>query len=111
MTQNQPLHTLRDGRLKAALWENSNADKEAYYTVTLSKLYEDRNGKLQETSSFSASELLRISELAREAHGIIRDIRRDRSLDRQQTASQEQGPSRGSLPSRFAGRKGPSMDM
>lgn len=53
---NQPLETLRDGRLKATLWENQG-ENGTYHTVCLAKVYEDREGKLQEKSSFSAGEL------------------------------------------------------
>ncbi len=56
-TSNQPLETFRDGRLKATVWENQG-DSGPYHTVTLSKVYEDKEGKLQETHSFTGSELL-----------------------------------------------------
>jgi hypothetical protein len=79
---NKPLDTLRDGRLKATIWENDGQNG-PYHTVTLAKVYEDQQGKLQETSSFSGGELLRIAELARESHAYVRDLRRERTLDRQ----------------------------
>ncbi|SMD04531.1 hypothetical protein [Primorskyibacter flagellatus] len=78
---NSPIETLRDGRLKASLWLNEN-DKGSYYTVSLAKVYEDRDGKLKETNSFSAGELLRVAELAREAHGEIRERNREHAIER-----------------------------
>ena len=53
MDQNIPLDTLRDGRLKATTWENVNEKNETYHSVTLAKTYEDRNGNLQDSHSFS----------------------------------------------------------
>lgn len=113
-TPNQPLETLRDGRLKATLWENQS-ESGPYYTVTLAKVYEDKDGHLQETSSFSASELLRVAELARESHGLIRDLRREHNLDRsaeRDTPERSERPHRPRKASvdRFAGREGPSPD-
>jgi len=77
----KPIETLRDGRLKAAIWQNES-DKGSYYTVSLAKVYEDREGKLRETNSFSAGEMLRVSELAREAHNVIRDLNREHAVER-----------------------------
>ena len=108
--QNQPIETLRDGRLKATLWENQG-ENGSYHTVTLAKVYEGKDGQLQETSSFSAGELLRVAELARESHGLIRDLRRDHALDRNAPAPDERPhrPRKASA-DRFAGREGPSLD-
>tara|TARA_R110000851_G_scaffold162265_2_gene305961 strand:- start:490 stop:828 length:339 start_codon:yes stop_codon:yes gene_type:complete len=106
-TPNQPLETLRDGRLKATLWENES-ENGTYHTVTLAKVYEDKDGHLQETSSFSASELLRIAELARESHGLIRDIRREHNHERN---AERDAPAREERPRRFRGKSsGPSME-
>lgn len=64
---NKPLETLRDGVLKATIWANQT-EKGTFYNTNLSKLYEDRNGQLKETTSYNSTELLRIAELARQAH-------------------------------------------
>lgn len=99
---NKPIETLRDSRLKASIWENES-EKGPYYTVTLAKIYEDKDGHLQETQSFSASELLRVAELAREAHGVVRDLKRERSHERntEQQAEQGNSRSRSERPARF----------
>ena len=101
-SKNKPIETLRDGRLKATIWHNES-EGGAYHTVALAKVYEDRDGKLQETSSFSAGELLRVAELAREAHGVIRGYRRDLALEREPSAGRE-APS-----SQQASRAGPEF--
>lgn len=105
-TSNAPLETFRDGRLKATVWENAG-ENGTYHTVSLAKVYEDRDGKLQETNSFSGSELLRVAELAREAHAFTRDLRRDMAVERQAERQADRTPprsepSRESRPQRFA---------
>jgi len=89
----RPIETFRDGRLKASIWQNES-DKGPYHTVTMAKVYEDRSGKLQETNSFSSGELLRVAELAREAHTYVRDIRRDLAQDRRSEPQREDRPGR-----------------
>ncbi len=115
MDQNTPLETLRDGRVKATVWENTNADGEAYHTVSIAKTYEDRNGKLQDSHSFSAGEFLRVAELARDAHRLIRDVRRDlaheHQADRQTKQSRDPRPSRREdRPARFQNRSQPGLE-
>jgi hypothetical protein len=94
MTRNQsanaPLETLWDGNLKATIWQNTSEGGKPYHTVSLSRLYEDRAGKPQESNAFSATELLRIAELAREAYATVLDIRRhftDQVIEPEERAS------------------------
>ena len=87
-------------------WENQNEKGEVYYTVTLAKTYEDKNGRLQYSHSFSGAEVLRVAELGREAFGVIRDVRRDMALDQQ---AERDTPPREDQPRRFQNRPSPSM--
>lgn len=104
MEQNPPLETLRDGRLKATIWENRNEAGEPYHTVTLAKTFEDRDGKLQDTSSFTAGELLRVSELAREAFTVLRAMRRTMALERKtEPAARRAAQDADTRPKRFRG--------
>lgn len=108
---NHPIDTLRDGRLKATVWANAGENNETYHTVTLAKVYEDRNGQLQETASFSPGELLRIAELAREAHGVVRGLRREMAAERTNAPEPTRtSPSREATPSRFRGRSQPGLE-
>ena len=75
---NQPAMTLRDGSLKAVIWENEG-EKGPYFSTQLAKTYEDRDGKLRDTHSFSGTELLRVAELARQAYGASNELRLDRN--------------------------------
>ena len=83
-TTNQPLQTLRDGTLKATIWRNAT-EKGFHYSVQLNRIYEDKEGTLQNTDRFSGSELLRIARLAQIAY--------DEILIHRQEDKQEEKPS------------------
>ncbi|MEP0505208.1 MAG: hypothetical protein ABJD13_12020 [Paracoccaceae bacterium] len=74
MTSTPPANTLRDGNLKATIWQNEG-DKGAYYSTTFSRIYKDDQGEYREAQSFSSNDLLRISELARQAHNQTNELR------------------------------------
>lgn len=84
----RPQETLREGSLKAAIWRNES-ERGAYHSVTLARTYKDRERNLQDTSSFSAKDMLGLSELARGAHHHAHDLDRAAFKEqRQQQASQ-----------------------
>ena len=60
---NRPYGTLRDGGLKATLWQRTG-EKGPFYTVELSRTYTDADGKFRDGHSYTGSELLRIARLA-----------------------------------------------
>ena len=68
MNGTPPTETIRDKELKASIWENEGRNG-TYFTTTFAKTYETRDGKLKDTSVFNNSDLLRVSELARQAYG------------------------------------------
>ena len=73
-TSNQsPELILRDGALKITIWKNEG-EKGAFYTASPAKTYE-KDDELHDGHSFVASDLLRLAELAREAHAKIRKLR------------------------------------
>lgn len=76
----QPTDTIRDGHLKATIW-NNESDKGSFHSVSLARTYEDKDGNLKDSHSFSASDLLRVSELARSAYGRSKELRQDESRD------------------------------
>ena len=69
-TPNRPYSTIRDGGLKATLWQRQG-EKGSFYTVELSRTYTDADGKFHDSHSYSGSELLRIARLADIAYGEI----------------------------------------
>lgn len=87
--RNPPAETLREGPLKAAIWRNES-ENGAYHSVTLARTYKDKDGNLQDTSSFRAKDMLGLSELARRAHHDASD--RDRAAFKEHRMAQaEQG--------------------
>ena len=65
-----PVETLRDGFLKVTLWRNEG-ENGPYFTANFAKIYE-KDGELHDGHSFHSSDLLGISELARQAYSKIR---------------------------------------
>jgi len=86
-----PLAVLRDGAIKASIWENQG-EKGSYLTTKFAKTYEDRDGQVKDTAAFSQSDLLKVSELARQAYHENRSLRESFQQDapQQQAASQAQ---------------------
>jgi hypothetical protein len=74
MAKQQPEDTLRDGLLKATIWKNEG-EKGAFYSVNLSRSYQDDAGNYHDSESFSGSELLRIAHLAGRAYDRISELR------------------------------------
>ena len=78
-----PADVLRDGSLKATIWENEG-EKGVYHSTTLAKTFEDKSGKLRDTHSFSSSDLLRVSELARQAYVRSNQLYREQKHEREE---------------------------
>ena len=74
-TPNKPI-TLRDGLLSAKIWRNAAKEGAGYrYSVDLVRSYTDAAGAWHDATSFSGTELLRISRLAQQAYDRIADMR------------------------------------
>ncbi|MEL6103670.1 MAG: hypothetical protein AAFR68_20455 [Pseudomonadota bacterium] len=110
MSDNKPEMTLRDGNLKATIWKNEG-DKGAYFTTTLARTYTDERGGFHDTNSFSGTDLLRLSELARKAYGAEKDLRAEFSREGKSERRDERTPSesRRDEPRQQSGRQ-PSQD-
>lgn len=65
-----PVKTLRLGRIKAAVWENSS-EQRAFYNVTFARTYVDSDKKFRDTDSFGRDDLLLLSKLADQAHTYV----------------------------------------
>src|SRR6266852_6191432 len=65
-----PVKTLRLGRVKAAVWENS-ADQRTFYNVRFARTYLDDDKKFHDTDSFGRDDLLLLSKLADQAHTFV----------------------------------------
>jgi hypothetical protein len=68
---NRPVHTIRYGAIRAAIWrnmvDNGNASR-PLYCVTFSRSYKDGENNWKESSSFGPDELLVLAKAASDAH-------------------------------------------
>ncbi len=72
---NRPADVIRDGNLKASIWRNEGENSVSYAT-TIARTYKTEDGVYRESNSFTGTELLRVSELARKAYDRTNDLRR-----------------------------------
>ena len=74
---NQPLKKLRDGLTSATIWENTVQTEDGEKTrLSISLLRSYKEGEdWKETSSFSPTELLKVSRLAERAYDEVLSIR------------------------------------
>lgn len=70
-SSNRPVHTIRYGTIRAAIWRNvvdlGNASRELY-NVTFSRSYKDSDDQWNDSSSFALDDLLVLAKAADEAH-------------------------------------------
>jgi len=67
--KNKPLHEVRLGAIKAAIWENQNGEV-TRYSVTFSRLYR-QDEEWKSTDSFGRDDLLLLRKVADQAHSWI----------------------------------------
>lgn len=80
-TKQRPVETLRDGALKASIWRNES-ENGAFFAVTFARTYRNGDGDLNDTESFSGSQLLRLARLADKAYDrTSKLIRAERAKD------------------------------
>ena len=85
-TKNRPARTLQDGALKASLWKNHSKNG-AFYSVTFSRTYRDDNGNYHDSSSFSGTDLLKLSRLAARAYEDTQALREQTLMGQEGGAS------------------------
>lgn len=79
MSTNKPIHEIRLGRIRAAVWENEGA-KGAMHSVTFSRLYKDeKTDQWSDSTSFGRDDLLLLAKVADRAHSwVLEQPSRDR---------------------------------
>jgi len=68
-TENKPIHEIRLGTVKAAIWENTTVNG-IRHSVTFGRIYRV-DGKWKHADNFRRDELLLLAKLADEAHSWI----------------------------------------
>lgn len=66
-TKQRPVETIRDGAIKAAIWRNES-ENGVFHGVTFSRTFKNGGGDLQDTNSYSGTQLLRLARLAGKAY-------------------------------------------
>jgi hypothetical protein len=84
-TNQKPILTIRDGALKASIWENMTDDNKTFHSVTFGRTFTDAENNAKTASSFSGGDILKIARLADKAYDRIAEIRLAQS--RQQEAA------------------------
>ena len=79
--QQRPADTLRDGNIKATIWERQG-ETGPFHATTLARTYRDEQGEYRDSHSFSGTDLLRVSELAKDAYHRTNELRREQMQDR-----------------------------
>lgn len=67
--KNRPVHEIRLGRIKAAIWENETPSG-SRHNVTVSRLYKDEEG-WKDSTSFGRDDLPLVVKVADQAHSWI----------------------------------------
>jgi len=68
MPKDKPIHEVRLGAIKAAIWKNDTANG-VRYNVTLSRIYKDReDNQWKSTDSFGRDDLLVLAKVADLSH-------------------------------------------
>ncbi len=67
MGKNKPIHEIRIGRLRAAIWQNET-EAGVRHNVTFARLYKDGD-RWKDSASFGRDDLPLLEKLADAAHG------------------------------------------
>lgn len=77
---NGPADVLRDGNIKATMWKNERENGPSFSTV-FARTWQDEEGGYRDSHSFSGTELLRVSELARGAYTRTIELRQEHRVE------------------------------
>ncbi len=68
----RPVHEIRVGRIRAAIWENETKNG-ARHNVTFSRLYRDEEGEWHDSTSFGRDDLPLLCKVSDRVHSWIFD--------------------------------------
>jgi hypothetical protein len=70
MDKKKPVHEIRLGKVRAAIWENATDNDRVRHSVTFSRLYKDGE-QWRDSASFGRQELLLLVKVADLAHTFL----------------------------------------
>lgn len=68
---NKPVHEIRLGRIKAAIWENETQSGGTRHNVTLQRIFKSEDGQWQSSDSFGRDDLPLVAKVVDQAHSWI----------------------------------------
>lgn len=85
MQKDKPIHEVRLGAIKAAIWKNEIQGGGVRYSTVINRIYRDEKEKeWKRTDSFGREDLLIVAKVADQAHTWIHDqTREERERDRE----------------------------
>ena len=86
---NRPEDVLRDGNIKATIWKNERENGPSFSTI-FARTWQDEKGEYRDSHSFSGTELLRVSELARGAYARTNELRQEHRVEITREDSQDE---------------------
>ncbi len=98
ITKQQPVHEVRLGTIKAAIWRNET-DAGARFNATFERIY-NVDGEWRSTGSFGRDDLLVLAKVADEAHSWIMNTKADAGNQRDRDGGEPAQLSQHSLPKR-----------
>ena len=82
-TKNKPIHDIRLGLIRAAIWKNEH-ENGVRYSVSITKIYKDKEGdEWKSTDYFGRDELLLVAKVADQTHTWIYEQAQERAQDRE----------------------------
>jgi hypothetical protein len=87
-SKTRPVATLRDGAIKAAIWRNES-ENGAFFAVTFARTYKNGKDELEDTNSFSGTQLLRLARLADKAYDRAAKLTKDARAESGSTDEEE----------------------
>jgi hypothetical protein len=91
-TRTRPVHQVRLGSIKAAVWSNPT-DNGIRYNVTFCRIYKDKDGdSWKSTDSFGRDDLLVVAKVADQAHSWIHQCERKEAAAKPPTAEKVEVP-------------------
>lgn len=73
---NKPVEEIRDGSVKASIFQNVG-EKGTFFSTKLTRTYTDDRGNYHDTNVFTGTDLLRVSELARKAYSTSLELKQE----------------------------------
>jgi hypothetical protein len=87
----KPVHEIRLGRIKAAIWENET-ENGSRHNVSLSRLYKDDSDNWKDSGSFGRDDLPLVAKVADMAHTWIFQQKQEDSNGGKESDSKGDGP-------------------